>query len=142
VSAPVERLQPPGWPRPRGYSNGYRIPAGLDLVLTGGMVGWDDQEQIVPGGFVAQFEQVLRNILTVVAEAGGGPEHVVRLTVYVVDRDEYLSSLGELGAAWKRTMGRNYPAMALVQIAGLVEDGARVEIEGTAAVPPRGAAPE
>jgi len=142
VSALVERLQPPGWRRPRGYSNGFRIPVGLDLVLTGGMIGWDEQERIVPGGFVAQFEQVLRNILAVVAEAGGGPEHIVRLTAYVVDRDEYLASLGELGAAWNRTMGRNYPAMALVQVAGLVEEGARVEIEGTAAVPPRGASSE
>jgi enamine deaminase RidA (YjgF/YER057c/UK114 family) len=142
VSAPIERLQPPGWPRPRGYSNGFRIPAGLDIVVTGGMIGWDSEERIVPGGFVAQFEQALANILAVVTEAGGGPEHIVRLTAYVVDRDEYLSSLSELGAAWKRTMGRNYPAMALVVIKGLVEEGARVEIEGTAAVPPRGASRE
>ena len=139
MSVRAERLQPPGWPRPRGYSNGYRIPSGLDLVVTGGMVGWDDAERVVEGGFVAQFEQALRNVLAVVAEAGGGPEHVVRLTAYVVDRAEYLDSLAALGAAWKRTMGRNYPAMALVQVAGLVEEGARVEIEGTAAVPPRDA---
>ena len=139
MSLRAERIQPPRWPRPRGYSNGYRIPAGLDLVVTGGMIGWDEKEHLVEGGFVAQFEQTLRNILAVVAEAGGGPEHVVRLTAYVVDRAEYLGSLPELGAAWKRTLGRNYPAMALVQVAGLVEEGARVEIEGTAAVPPRGA---
>ena len=139
MTAPLERLQPPGWPRPRGYSNGYRVPAGHDLVLTGGMIGWDESEQVVPGGFVPQFEQALRNILAVVAVAGGGAEHVVRLTAYVGDREAYLSSLPELGAAWKRVMGRNYPAMALVQIAGFVEEGALVEIEGTAAVPPRGA---
>jgi len=137
VSAPFEKLQPAGWPRPRGYSNGYRIPAGLDLVVTAGMVGWDEQEQIVPGGFVPQFEQALRNILAVVEEAGGGPENVVRLTAYVADRDEYLSSLEGLGAAWKRVMGRNYPAMALIQVAGFVEEGALLEIEGTAALPPR-----
>ena len=142
MSVLIERLQPPGWPRPRGYSNGYRIPVGLDLVVTGGMIGWDATESLVPGGFVAQFEQAIRNVLAVVAEAGGGPEHVVRLTAYVVDRDEYLASLSELGAGWIRTMGRNYPAMALVQVAGLVEEGARVEIEGTAAVPPRGASRE
>ena len=136
MSDSLERLQPPGWPRPRGYSNGFRVPADHDLVLTGGMIGWDESEQIVPGGFVAQFEQALANVLAVVAEAGGGPEHVVRLTAYVVDREEYLGSLSELGAAWKRTMGRQYPAMALVQVAGLVEEGARVEIEGTAAIPP------
>ena len=142
MTPPLERLQPSSWPRPRGYSNGFRVPAGLDLVVTGGMVGWDETEQIVPGGFVAQFEQALRNVLAVVSEAGGGPEHIVRLTAYVVDRDEYNSSLSTLGDAWRRTMGRNYPAMALVQVAGLVEDGARIEIEGTAAVPPRGASPE
>jgi len=138
VTAIFEKLQPPGWPRPRGYSNGYRIPAGLDLVLTAGMVGWDENEEIVPGGFVPQFEQALRNIVAVVHEAGGGPESIVRLTAYVADRDEYLSSLEGLGGAWQRVMGRNYPAMALIQVAGFVEDGAVLEIEGTAAVPPRG----
>ena len=127
-----ERLQPEGWPRPKGYSNGYRIPAGHDLVVTAGMVGWDAREQIVPGGLVPQFEQALRNVLAVVRLAGGGPEHVVRLTAYVADRDEYLASLAGLGEAWKRVMGRSYPAMALVQVAGFVEDGALVEIEGTA----------
>lgn len=140
MSAPVERLQPPGWPRPRGYSNGFRVPAGLDLVVTAGMVGWDENERIVPGGFVAQFEQALRNVLAVVAAAGGGPSDVVRLTCYVVDRQEYLDALSALGEVWKRVMGRAYPAMALVQVAGLVEAGARLEIEGTAAVPPQGAA--
>jgi enamine deaminase RidA (YjgF/YER057c/UK114 family) len=100
------------------------------------MVGWDAQEQIVEGGFVPQFEQALRNVLAAVAAAGGQAAHVIRLTVYVVDREEYLRSLPELGEAWKRTMGRTYPAMALVQVAGLVEAGARVEIEGTAALPP------
>lgn len=138
MSAPLERLQPPGWPRPRGYANGYRVPAGLDLVITAGMVGWDEDERIVPGGFVAQFEQALRNVLAVVEQAGGGPGDVVRLTCYVADRDAYLGALSELGVAWKRVMGTSYPAMALVQVAGLVEDGALVEIEGTAAVPPRG----
>jgi enamine deaminase RidA (YjgF/YER057c/UK114 family) len=102
------------------------------------MVGWDAEERIVPGGFVAQFEQALRNVLAVVREAGGGPEDVVRLTAYVADRDEYNASLEGLGAAWKRVMGRNYPAMALIQVAGFVEDGAVLEIEGTAAVAPRG----
>lgn len=132
---PFERLQPDGWPRPKGYSNGIRVPAGHDLVFTAGMVGWDAQERIVEGGFVAQFEQALSNVLATVAKAGGGPQHVVRLTVYVTDREEYLRSLPALGDAWKRTMGRNYPAMALVQVAGLVEAGARLEIECTAAVP-------
>ena len=131
-----EFLLPKGWPRPRGYSNGVRVPAGQDLVLTGGMIGWDATEKLVPGGFAAQFEQALRNVLCVVAEAGGGPANIVRMTVYVVSREQYLASLGELGAAWSRTMGRVYPAMALVEVSGLVEPGALVEIEGTAAVPP------
>lgn len=133
---PLEPLQPAGWPRPRGYSNGFRVPAGHDLVFTGGMVGWDAEERIVDGGFVAQFEQALRNVLAVVAEAGGGPEHVVRMTVYVADREEYNGSLAGLGQAWRGVMGRNYPAMALVEVAGLVEEGARVEIQAVAALAP------
>ncbi len=131
----LERLQPPGWPRPKGYSNGYRVPAGRDLVLTGGMVGWDAEERIVDGGFVPQFAQALRNVLAVVAEAGCGPADVVRLTVFVGDKDDYLTSLAELGAAWREVMGRHYPAMALVQVAGFVEDGACVEILAEAVVP-------
>lgn len=130
-------VHPEGWPRPRGYSNGFAVPPGHTLVFTAGMVGWDERERIVPGGFVAQFEQALRNVLAVVRAAGGGPEHVVSLTAYVVDRQDYLGSLTPLGDAWKRTMGRNWPAMALVQVAGLVEDGARVEIQGVAALPPK-----
>ena len=135
MTSPFKRLEPAGWPRATGYSNGVLVPAGHDLVFTAGMVGWDEKEQIVPGGFAAQFEQALQNCLSVVALAGGGPEHVVRMTCFVVDKEDYLSSLPELGEAWRQTMGRNYPAMALVQVAGLVEAGARVEIEATAAVP-------
>jgi enamine deaminase RidA (YjgF/YER057c/UK114 family) len=99
------------------------------------MVGWDAEERLVEGGLVPQFEQALRNVLAVVGEAGGGAPDVARLTVYVVDRAEYLAARAELGAAWKRVMGSHYPAMALVQVAGLVEEGALVEIEATAAVP-------
>ena len=138
----LRALQPAGWPRPRGYANGILVPPGRQLVLTGGMVGWDEREQLVSGGFAAQFEQALRNVLAVVAEAGGGPADVVRMTVYVADRGEYLASREALGAAWKRTMGRHFPAMALVQVAGLVEEGARVEIEATAAVPAEAVPPE
>ena len=129
------RLQPPGWPRPRGYSNGIVVPPGHALVLTGGVIGWDETETLVSGGFAAQFEQALRNVLAVCAEAGAGPEHVVRMTCYVTDREQYLADLPGLGTAWRRTMGRSYPTMALVQVAGLVEPGALVEIEATAAVP-------
>lgn len=137
MTSELERLQPAGWPRPRGYSNGFRVPAGHDLVLTGGMIGWDETERLVSPEFVPQFAQALRNVLAVVEEAGGGPEHMVRLTCYVTDRQAYLDSLPSLGAAWREVMGRNYPAMALVQVAGLVESEALIEIEGTAALPPR-----
>lgn len=128
-------VQPEGWPRPRGYSNGVVVPPGHALVFAAGMVGWDERERIVDGGFVAQFERALANVLAVVQRAGGGAQHVVSMTVFVVDRAEYLGSLSALGDAWRRTMGRNYPAMALVVVAGLVEDGARVEIQAVAAVP-------
>lgn len=133
----LRAVQPEGWPRPRGYSNGIVVPAGRDLVFTGGMVGWDERERMVPGGFAAQFERAVENVLAVVRTAGGGPADIVRMTVYVVDREVYLASLDELGGAWKRTMGRHYPAMALVQVAGLVESGALVEIEAIAALPQR-----
>ena len=104
------------------------------------MVGWDETETMAPGGFVPQFGQALDNVLAVLAQAGGGPEHVVRMTVYVTDKDAYLGSLGDLGGVWRERMGRNFPAMALVQVAGLVEDGALLEIEATAALPPRSTA--
>jgi len=100
------------------------------------MVGWDADEKIVDGGFAAQFEQALSNVLAVVAEAGGRAEDVVRMLVYVVDKDEYLASRAELAGAWRRVMGRHYPTMALVQVAGLVETGAKVEIEAIAALAP------
>jgi enamine deaminase RidA (YjgF/YER057c/UK114 family) len=100
------------------------------------MVGWDAQEKIVDGGFAAQFEQALRNVLAVVKEAGGRADDVVRMLVFVVDKGEYLASRSELAGAWRRTMGRHYPAMALVEVADLVETGARVEIEAVAAIAP------
>ncbi len=134
----LEPIQPEGWPRPTGYSNGIRVPAGHDLVFTAGMVGWDLDERIVDGGLPAQFEQALRNIVAVVHEAGGGPESIVRITAYVLDRQEYLDARRELGLAWERVMGRHFPVMALVQVAGLVEGGARVELEATAALPGAG----
>ncbi len=134
--APLQPLQPPSWPRPRGYSNGFRVPAGRDLVFTGGMVGWDAEEKMVEGGFVPQFGQALRNVLAVVAEAGGGPEDVISMTVFVTGREDYLSSLDAVGRVWREVMGRNYPAMALVEIAGFVEEGGRVEVQAVAALAP------
>jgi enamine deaminase RidA (YjgF/YER057c/UK114 family) len=124
-------LQPPGWPVPRGYSNG--VAGSGRVVMIGGQIGWDEQGRLADG-FVAQAAQALRNVLIVVTEAGGRAEHIARLTWYVVDIEEYRTSLPALGSAYRETLGRWYPAMTLVQVAALVERGARVEIEATAIV--------
>lgn len=126
-------LQPAGWPRPKGYANG--ISARGRMIVTGGVIGWDEAEMIVSHRMHEQFGQVLRNILAILAEDGAGPEHIVRLTCYVTDRAAYLASRDELGPIWKATMGSHYPAMALVEVKGLVEPAALVEIEATAVVP-------
>ena len=125
-------LQPPGWPRPKGYSNG--IAASGRFVLTGGVVGWDETESFPFATMAGQFEQVLRNIIAILGEGGAAPEHIVRMTCYVIDRHEYVNSRDEIGAAWKELMGPNYPAMALVEVRGLVESAAKIEIETTAVV--------
>ena len=126
-------LQPPGWPRPRGYANG--VVAEGRLVFVAGQVGWDASGAFPSPDLAGQVRQALANVLAVLAEAGGRPEHVTRLTWYVVDRDEYLASTREIGVAYRELMGSHYPAMAVVQVAGLVEAQARVEIEATAVVP-------
>ena len=129
----MKTLLPPGWSRPKGYSNG--IAASGRLVFTAGVIGWDAQERIVSDSLPGQFEQILDNSLAILAEAGAGPEHIVRMTWYVTDRAEYLAHLAELGAIWRARIGRHYPAMAVVIVAGLVEAAARIEIETTAVVP-------
>jgi enamine deaminase RidA (YjgF/YER057c/UK114 family) len=131
-SAKHETLHPPGWPAPKGYANG--IKARGDFVFVGGMVGWDAEEKF-PKGFIAQAKQALENIVAVLAEGGGRPEHVVRLTWYVLDMDEYLAARRELGAAYRAVMGDSFPAMALVQVGRLFEREARLEIEATAVIP-------
>ncbi len=128
----VQILQPGGWPMPKGYANG--VAAEGRFVVTGGVIGWDSQGHF-PDGFVAQVRQALRNIAAILTEGGAGPEHLVRLTWYVVDMDEYLESLRELGQVYREIFGAHYPAMALVQVVRLVEKAARVEIEATAVVP-------
>ncbi len=125
-------LQPQGWERPKGYSNG--IEAEGRLVFVAGQIGWDNGS-FKARDFGGQFRQVLLNTLAVLKEAGAGPEHVVRMTWFVTNREEYASSLAEIGAAWRELMGRNYPTMAVVIVAGLVEAEAKVEIETTAVVP-------
>ena len=129
----MKTLLPPGWPRPKGYSNG--ISASGRTIFTAGVIGWDEREMIVSHRLDAQFAQALRNILAILKEDGAGPEHIVRLTVYVTDIQEYLSLRDELAPIWKSIMGSKYPAMALVQVTRLVENAAKVEIEATAVVP-------
>jgi enamine deaminase RidA (YjgF/YER057c/UK114 family) len=136
LSGRVHPIQPRNWPRPHGYANGILVPAGRELLFVAGMIGWDEHQKLVPGGLVQQFEQALRNVLVVVEEAGGRAEDTVRMLVFVTDRDGYLAARTEIGDAWRRVMGKHYPAMALVQVAGLVEHGAVVEIEAVAAIPP------
>ena len=131
-------LQPDGWPIPRGYANGMMAEG--RLIVTGGVVGWDEAGRF-PDGFVAQARQTLLNIRTILAEGGGEPRNLVRLTWYVVDIDEYLGALKELGRAYREIMGAHYPAMTLVQVVRLVEREARVEIEATAVVPHGAAEP-
>ena len=126
-------LLPPGWPRPKGYANG--IAAHGRLVVTGGVVGWDEAERFVAQTIAGQFRQVLLNTLAILREGGAGPEHVVRMTWYVTSIADYRASLSEIGAAWRELMGRNYPAMAVVEVTALVEPAARIEVETTAVVP-------
>jgi enamine deaminase RidA (YjgF/YER057c/UK114 family) len=129
----MRTLQPAGWAPPRGYANG--IAARGTLVFVGGQVGWNAAQAFDSDDFVAQARQALANVVAVLAEAGARPEHVVRLTWYVVDRDEYVAALRALGAAYREVMGRHYPAMSAVEVSRLVEPRARVEIEATAVVP-------
>lgn len=126
-------LQPSNWPRPRGYSNG--VSARGRMIFTAGVVGWDEQESFPDFTLHGQFARALVNTLEILAEGGAGPQHVVRMTCYVTDRDEYLNCRDEIGAAWREIMGPHYPAMALVVVKELVEAAAKVEIETTAVVP-------
>jgi enamine deaminase RidA (YjgF/YER057c/UK114 family) len=129
----VRALQPPGWPPPRGYANG--IEARGRLVFVAGQIGWDQSGEFPDGDLPGQVRRTLENVLAVLAEAGAGPGHVARMTWYVTDRDEYVGSLKEIGAAYRDVMGRHFPAMAVVAVTALVEARAKVEIEATAVVP-------
>jgi enamine deaminase RidA (YjgF/YER057c/UK114 family) len=126
-------LQPAGWVQPRGYANG--IEARGRMVFVAGMVGWNAQEKFESDDFVAQARQALSNVVAVLREAGAGPEHIARMTWYVTDKREYLASWKALGGAYREVIGRNFPAMTAVQVAGLIEEGAKLEIEATAVVP-------
>jgi len=121
---------------PSGYSHGVLCPSGGRLLFVAGQIGWDAEQRLVGEGLVEQFEQALANVMAVVRAAGGEPANVARMTLYVVDRAEYRESTAELGAAYRRVMGRSFPAMALLEVAGLLEEGARIEVEATAVLPP------
>ena len=131
-AAAHEKLQPPGWPAPKGYANG--IKARGDLLFIGGLIGWDEHGRFPPD-FVGQTRQLLRNVAAVLAEGGASPRHIVRMTWYVRDMDEYLKARPALGEVYREVMGDHYPAMALVAVTRLVEPEARLEIETTAVVP-------
>ena len=126
-------LLPAGWPRPRGYSNG--ISARGRTIFTAGVVGWDAQEHFLAHDLPGQLRQILINTLAILAEDGAGPEHIVRMTWYVMNLDEYRAHSGAVGAVWREVMGRNFPAMAVVAVPALVEPAAVIEIETTAVVP-------
>jgi enamine deaminase RidA (YjgF/YER057c/UK114 family) len=126
-------LQPPDWPRPKGYANGVSTRG--QLVFVSGIVGWDQQGQFAAMDFAGQVEQALRNIVAILKEADALPQHIVRMTWYVLEKSDYLNSTREIGASYRNIIGKHYPAMSVVQVAGLVEENARVEIEVTAVIP-------
>jgi enamine deaminase RidA (YjgF/YER057c/UK114 family) len=129
----MQILQPPGWAKPRGFSNGIAVKGGT-TVYVAGQVGWSNGTWDAKD-FTGQFRQAVKNIIEVLAQAGGRPEHIVRMTWYVIDRDEYLASLMSVGHVYRELMGKHYPAMAVVQVSALVESLARLEIEATAVIP-------
>ena len=130
----MRALQPPDWPRPRGYANGVAVPAGGTLVFVAGQIGWAPDGSFPSPDLVGQVRVALENVVAVLAEAGGGPEHIVRMTWYVTDRADYLASAAEIGEAYRSVMGRVYPAMSAVEVSALMEAEAKVEIEVTAVV--------
>ena len=129
----MTKLQPPDWAEPKGYANG--VMARGALIFVGGQIGWNAAQQFESDDFIAQMRQALLNIVAVLKAGGAGPEHMVRMTWYVTDRVEYVARLKELGAAYREVMGKNFPAMTCVEVAGLVEERARIEIEVTAVLP-------
>lgn len=127
-------INPASLGRPRGYANGVLAPPGGSLLFIAGQIAWDEGQRIVSADFVAQFERALANVVAVVREAGGTPAQIARLVVYVTDKREYCARQSEIGACWRALMGRHFPAMALVEVKALLEDDAKVEIEGIAVI--------
>ncbi len=130
----MEFVNPPGWPRPKGYSNGIVVEPGR-TVYVAGMVGWTEKEEFEAKDTVGQARQVFKNIVAVLTAAGAKPEHIVRMTWYITDKDEYLNGAREIGAAYREIIGRHWPVMAVIVIKGLIEAGAKLEIEATAVIP-------
>ena len=126
-------LQPPGWPRPRGYSNG--ISASGRLVVTGGIVGWNEQEEFPHKDMAGQARVTFENIAAVLAEGDAKPDHMVRMTWYITSKREYLASIKDIGSAYRDVFGKNFPAMAVVEVSALMENDAKIEIEVLAVVP-------
>ena len=127
-------LLPQGWAPPIGYANGITVAAGR-IVFIAGQVGWNEQQQFSSERLVPQFEQALKNVLAVLAEAGGTPDHICRMTAYCIDRPAYLAERAELGRIWHRLMGKHYPAMSMIFVADLLEHPAKIELEATAVIP-------
>ncbi|MHC5020234.1 MAG: RidA family protein [Planctomycetota bacterium] len=132
--AHLQPIEPEGWARGSGYSNGLLAPPGAQLLFVAGQIGWDAEQRLVGDAMGAQFRQALANVMAVITTAGGTAAGIARMTVYVTDKQAYLAARKEIGAAWKELIGRHYPAMTLVQVADLLEPGAQVEIEVTAVV--------
>lgn len=133
IPSPHQFLNPPGWAPARGYANG--VAASGRLVFLGGLIGWNGQQQFETDDLIGQIDQCLANIVTVLAEAGGGPEHLVRLTWYVTSKQDYVANLREVGRVYRKHLGKHFPSMAVVAVVALVEDRAKVEIEATAVIP-------
>ncbi len=129
----MQTLQPPGWKRPKGYSNGVSTRG--QMIFMGGQVGWNSQEEFESEVFADQAKQALSNIVEILAEAGGRPEHIVRMTWFIGDTDEYLGCLKDLGAAYREVIGAHFPVMSVIEVKGFIEDGAKLEIEATAVIP-------
>jgi enamine deaminase RidA (YjgF/YER057c/UK114 family) len=130
----AQTLLPPGWSAPIGYANGIAVDAGK-LVFIAGQVGWDAQQRFASDQLVPQFEQALDNVLAVLAQAGGAPQHICRITAYCCDKPAYLAARRELGAIWRARMGQHYPAMSMIFVSDLLDSPARIELEATAVVP-------
>jgi enamine deaminase RidA (YjgF/YER057c/UK114 family) len=129
------KINPESLGAPKGYSNGVLTPAGGRILFVAGQVAWNEEQRVVSEDFALQFGQALKNVVTVVTAVGGGPEHLARMTIFVTSKDEYVAAAKAIGAAYRALMGRHYPAMTLVEIKALLEEGAKVEIEATAVLP-------